>query len=234
MKTILINQEFAPKIFYEYFINRTKVILNKIIFKGYYEVNKIEKQSDTTIGKFLALDKYRNKNVIPEIKNLAIDYFLIQACIHGMLPFEANYQVNSNNTGHNLRMTTTDGKGILTVNQVTKINNSSRDAVYRKNMEHDLVSKLNLWGNDLSTKDDSSVIKYYFELTHGHQSLQPKFVALGMPNDKGGWIVKENLGSPFVNYTDVKPEEIYTAMNELSAFDKSDFEEFLSDFGNIN
>ena len=227
MKTILINQEFAPKILDGYFSNRTKIILNKIIFKGYYEVNKIEKQSDTTIGKFLALDKYRNKNVIPEIKNLAIDYFLIQACTHGMLPFEANYQVNSNNTGHNLRMTTTDGKGILTVNQVTKINNSSRDAVYRKNMEHDLVSKLNLWGNDLSTKDDSSVIKYYFELTHGHQSLQPKFVVLGMPNDEGGWIVKENLGSPFVNYPDVKPEEIYTAMNELSAFDKSDF-------GNIN
>lgn len=234
MNTILINQEFAPKIVDEYFSNTTKEILKNIIFKGYYEVDKIEKQSNTTIGKFLALDKLRNKNVIPEIKNLAIDYFLLQACIHGMLPFEANYQANSNNSGHNLRMTTTDGKGILTVNQVTKINNSSRDAVYRKNMEHDLVSELNLWGNNLSTKDDSSVIKYYFELTHGHQSLQPKFVVLGMPNDEGGWIVKENLGSPFVNYPDVKPEEIYTAMNELSAFNKSDFEEFLSDFGNIN
>lgn len=233
MKNFLINKECGPKIVDSYFDSTIKGILNNIICMGYGEVNRAVNNSDPFIAKLLTLDNYRNKNVTTELKNLSIDYLLMEACKEGMLPFEACYKSNSKGTGKNLRLISVDGKVSLTVNQVATKNRSSRDAVYRKNMQHKFFSQLNL-GEENSVYSDSSMLEYYFELTHGHQSLKPKFVVLGIPNDKGGWIVKESLSSPFIHYTDIEQDKINTETNKLSSFRRNDFEEFLWNMGNTD
>ncbi|MDF7668543.1 hypothetical protein [Lactobacillus sp. ESL0703] len=226
MKIDFDDTKSASELVDEYFNHVDKAILNKCTYIGYKQIIELTKDQNTFLSELLKLDYLRNRNVKPELKNLAVEFMIIKACKQGALSFTPKYVENYKQTGSNLRLFSSDDRAILTINQVSDTNVSSRNARFRTNLRYKYNNQLSLFDTNSSIAD-TSMLKLYFELTHGYQSEEPQFVVLGIPDSKGKWVTKENISSVFERYTDIEREEISTVTNEISKFNKDDFGLFI-------
>lgn len=226
MKNDFDNTKSASELVDEHFSHVNKAVLNRCTYIGYKQINGLTKDRNSFLCELLKLDYFRNKNVKPELKNLAVEFMIIKACKQGALPFTTKYVENYKKTGNNLELFSSDNRAILTVNQVSDTNRSSRNAKFRINLRHKYNNQLSLFDTNSSIAD-TNMLELYFELTHGYQSEKPQFVVLGIPDSKGKWITKENISSVFERYTDIEREEISTVTNEISKFNKDDFGLFI-------
>lgn len=128
--------------------------------------------------------------IMPHLKNWAVEFELQRRCIEGIIPFECTFEANSRRNHKHIELRSNGF--VLTVSQTHSINAIPRECVFRN--DHNWDGQMALSGFD---SDSSSAAKdVYAILTHGQGFLTPAFILCGIPNsDMTSWAQHENLFS---------------------------------------
>lgn len=156
------------------------------------------------------------KHAFPEIKNLAIEFFMMQAVKNGELPFKHRTGYNSNRSHSFLELFNDDS--LFHFNQVRSKSMCARKAECRDRHIRPLSSYINIdEQNNANIECDN---QRYFQLNHGYQSSNPSFITLGIPNRKG---VLE--GTIFL-LEEYRVVEGFYPKSKIESLDDFSFEEF--------
>ncbi|GEM01927.1 hypothetical protein SAMN05421839_1184 [Halolactibacillus halophilus] len=117
------------------------------------------------------------KRLLPEIKNVSIEFFLIQAMKNNELPFK--YRFANNVRGSHPYLELYNDDTIIHVNQVSRKNMCARKAICRDVLFKPIQSYIEFEELDEISYHE----KRYFQLNHGYQTSTPEFVTLGIPNN---------------------------------------------------
>lgn len=115
------------------------------------------------------------KRLLPEIKNVSIEYFLTRTIKNNNLPFQYKHATNSNRSHPFIEIYNDDM--VLHVNQVRTKGSCARKAYVRDKLIKPVKSYMLFNMDDLDYED-----RYYFQLNHGYQTEEPLFITLGIPN----------------------------------------------------
>ena len=69
-------------------------------------------------------------------------------------------------------------------------------------------------------------------MNHGYRSLEPKFIALGIPDDNQGWYAVDNI----LQSTPLQIKKSHNKMtkeNTIQSYNREDFENFILGKGEI-
>lgn len=173
------------------------------------------------------LTSYRGGKLIPEMKNMAVEYTLIQACNRGLLPLKYSLEPTKNKAITYLKLVSLDNKSVFTINQTKDENTSSRSAIFRSELKSPFQSYFNLFDE---SEDEIITSPYdnYFEIDHGYKTASPSFVVLGMPDENHSWMGRLRLLNQIQLLPKNEATDIKTQTQELTNFNISDFESYIS------
>lgn len=151
---------------------------------------------------FLGWEKFREQ-IIPHLKNWAIEYELQRRAKEGIIPFECSVVSNSKRNHNHIELRK-DGF-VLTVSQTHGINSMPRECVFRN--EHCMDGQIALSGFESGDSEFSNEV--YAILTHGGGGPSPTFVLCGIPNpNMSSWAQHVNLIDIVHGITLVDPSPI--------------------------
>ncbi|MBA9086550.1 hypothetical protein FHR92_003028 [Fontibacillus solani] len=156
------------------------------------------------------------KRLLPEIKNVAVEFFVVQAIKNGEIPLEYRIKFNSNFSHPFLELY--NSEVLIHFNQVKTKNQCGRKAFCRDRLIKPIQSYIEV-DNDLETHISYDTQKY-FQMNHGYQTTIPSFVNLGIPNDQG---VLEASVQLLEEYRVI---EGYYPESQIETIDEFTFEEF--------
>ncbi|PLR83891.1 hypothetical protein CVD25_22720 [Bacillus canaveralius] len=167
----------------------------------------------------------RGKTLIPNIKNIAVEFFLVQEIKNGNLPLKWRVGYTSNKSASLIELYTDEL--LLHVNQVNSKNNIGRPAFCRDQYIKHFQSYIDFDEHGLSF-DEIRDKPQYFQLNHGYQSQEPLFISLGIPGENEKWIGEIQLLEEFTlidgKYPKSKPEDI-------KEFSLEEFQQFAEEVG---
>lgn len=214
-KKLLISKSIAERDFNQFFDSERQMLINQCIQTGYDLVNDYCKKAP----EWLALNG-RGKRMIPEFKNSAVEFAIMQASKRKILPFLWSVEENAGKTGTYLKLTYNGA--CFTVNQTRNIDVCSRDAQFRQNLLDEYVTRLNLFDQG----ETATTIKHYFEINHGYQSKHPLFTVAGIPDGNHGWIFSKQLNR-FTALSKGEDEDLKTVSKDISDFGEDEFKDYL-------
>ncbi|MCQ2009283.1 MAG: hypothetical protein ABF629_15210 [Sporolactobacillus sp.] len=137
------------------------------------------KWSDILIKNTAVFQSLRGrKRLLPEIKNVAVEFVAMQAVKNNRLPFQYRMASTSNHSHFYLELF--DGNTLIHFNQVAQRNNCARKAFCRDRLIKPLSSYMDFDSGSIECDN-----KQYFQVNHGYQSVAPLFVTLGIPEKSG-------------------------------------------------
>lgn len=165
----------------------------------------------------------RAKKLIPEYKNMAVEYALARACDQNVIPFSYDFGEVPQNKGLFLQLHSRNGQVVITVNQTRTRHSISRDAKFRMALFDEYDSRLILF-------DDEEVYKgaTYLELNHGYQSQSPKFAVLGKPCENG-YLQGISLPTGLSVSSGGERRDIKTTAKQMAAFSPEEFRRLKQD-----
>ncbi|WP_143451610.1 hypothetical protein [Levilactobacillus brevis] len=168
------------------------------------------------------------QKLLPEIKNMAVEYTLIQACNNGIIPLTWSVEQNTNRSGCFVELKSDDNGCVFTINQTKSRGTKSRKAKLREDLDDVFQSKLILFSSDAEAVNNSIINErpLYFEINHGYQSTEPLFAVVGRPNLDAGWEMQYSLLNQVQLLSKGESNDIKTAAHDLEDFSNSDFEEY--------
>jgi len=167
---MFVIQDEPRKIINNYIDFATRKKLGKLIVDGYKW--SVLLQENTPHFKSLR----GRKRLLPEIKNISVEFFMVQAVMNGELPFE--YRIANNSKGSHPYLELFNDETVIHINQVSRENACARKAICREVLFQPMQSYAEFEElGDISYHD-----KRYFQLNHGYQTKTPSFVTLGIPN----------------------------------------------------
>lgn len=217
-------QRFSPQEFLNNEMDQTRRIILGNVTKAGYELAMKYIQSAPS---FLRMS--RAKKLIPEIKNMAVEYSIMEACNRGSIPLQWSIENTNNPAIQYLKLTTKNNNCVFTVNQTASAGTKSRDAKFRNGLSDAFQSSLNLFLED--NKDNSGLNEgFYFEINHGYESKEPKFAIIGRPMSGNGWDVQYSLLNQIQLLSKGDAIDVSTATEEIKEFNQHDFEEYLDGY----
>lgn len=128
-----------------------------------------------------------SRQILPHLKNWAVEYELDRRCREGILPFESCFVHNSRMNHKHLELR--QGDFVLTVSQTPNVWAMPRDCIFRN--DHCLNGQVALVGFEPEFNNESQV---YGILTHGYAASLPSFVCCGIPApDMRSWAQQVDL-----------------------------------------
>lgn len=213
---ILIAKAVASDEFEKVFDRERQILINQCVNTAYDMVTKYSLQAPEWIT------SGRGKRIIPELKNSAVEFCIIQACKRNILPFEVSFENNARKTGKYLKLKYKEAS--LTVNQTRSVKVSSRDAKFRKELLRTFTTCLNLFNID----ENMIPSKYYFEINHGYQSKTPIFTVAGIPDGNHGWIFSKKLNM-LTALSKGESDDLKTVSKDIESFGPDEFRKYLND-----
>ncbi|HFK1463289.1 hypothetical protein SAMN04487919_104334 [Bacillus sp. ok061] len=216
---IIIPEKSAREVIDENFTKEIRVKLQRIIYDAYM-------WSFRLVENTALLNWERGKTLLPNIKNVAVEFFLVQEIKNGNLPLNWRVSYTSNKSASLIELY--KDNLLLHVNQVTSKNNIARPAFCRDQYIQPFQSYID-FDNNLKFVETVEEKPKYFQLNHGYQSQEPLFIALGIPGANRKWIERIQLLDEFVviegKYPKSKPEDI-------KEFSLEEFQRFAEEVGN--
>lgn len=145
------------------------------------------------------------RQILPHLKNWAVEYELDRRVREGLLPFDSNFVPNSRKNHKHLELR--QGNFVLTVSQTPNVWSLPRDCVFRN--DYCLNGQIAIEGFEQEFSEEKSI---YGILTHGYGSSLPSFVCCGIPTpDMRAWAQQVDLhriirGMTIVDSTPVDEE----------------------------
>ncbi|KRK34366.1 hypothetical protein FC07_GL000573 [Loigolactobacillus bifermentans DSM 20003] len=225
-ETFTIQKVSAQQLLMKEFSMVQRVILGNVIQVGYQSCNDFMQSSKIPL--FLKME--RASKLIPEIKNMAVEYALMQACNKQLIPLKWSLEQTNNIALKYLKLKSLDGKCIFTVNQTSCAGKRSRHAKFREELDLPFQSSLNLFPND----DTHQFIvepdfAYYCEINHGYRSETPLFAVVGKPAAQNGWLGQLSLLGQIQLLPKSEADDTRTAAEDLRNFNLSDFQDFMEE-----
>lgn len=157
----------------------------------------------------------------------AVDYFIVKEIIDSGIDLKVKLKYTSKDYPYIVLMDN-DESFELTINQTKKPDSTAKQAEFRDNLIDKYQSSLFsiVDESDSAGAEDS---KNYFQLTHGYQSEEPKYINLGIPQKNGTWkdyvnimllpqtIQKPSLNTEIAEYKNINLSELqgYKYINEV-------------------
>ncbi|MDU0331954.1 hypothetical protein ACTNDP_22135 [Paenibacillus barengoltzii] len=156
------------------------------------------------------------KRLLPEIKNVAVEFFIVQAIKNGEIPLNYRIKFNSNFSHPFLELYNNDV--LIHINQVKSKNQCARKAFCRDRLIKPIQSYIDV------DSDQGAHISYdsqkYFQMNHGYQTSIPSFVNLGIPNSRGDMEASIQLLEEY------RVVEGFYPKSQIETIDEFTFEEF--------
>lgn len=199
---IIVPQKSARQVIEENFPQHVRMKIPQIMYNAYMWSYRVVENTPL-------LNWKRGKTLTPHIKNMAVEFFLVQEIKNGNLPFNWRVSHNSNKSATLIELY--NDQMLLHVNQVATKKNVARPAFCRDQYIQEFQSYINF-----ERLEDSSEVSHnkpkYFQLNHGYQSMEPLFISLGIPNKNEKWEDNIQLLDEFSvfegKYPKSKPEDI--------------------------
>ncbi|MEK5036344.1 hypothetical protein MKY96_33480 [Paenibacillus sp. FSL R7-0302] len=156
--------------------------------------------------------------LLPEIKNLAVEFLMMQASKSGKLPLKYRTGYNSNHSHSFTELY--DDNVLLHFNQVKSKNKCGRKAYCRDRLVKPVQSYFDIEDNSLVVEEN---VQKYFQVNHGYQSETPLFISLGIPNSMG---ILEGRISLLDEITVIEGARPVSQVKEIDDFDFEDFQRF--------
>ncbi|MGN7359490.1 hypothetical protein ACTHPF_20385 [Paenibacillus sp. SAF-054] len=156
------------------------------------------------------------KRLLPEIKNVAVEFFMIQAVKNGELPLSYRIKFNSNRSHPFLELYNADL--LLHFNQVKSKDQCARKAFCRDRLIKPIQSYIDV--DNTSEASISYDSQKYFQMNHGYQSSNPNFINLGIPNTSGIFEASVQLLEEY------RVIEGFYPKSQIETIDDFTFEEF--------
>lgn len=115
--------------------------------------------------------------ILPHLRNWAVEFELNRRSRLGLLPFDSSFVVNKKKNHKHIELI--NDQFVLTVSQVHKCNMVPREAIFRNDRCLDGQIALDMFEPDVY---DNSSEKIYAILTHGWQTPVPSFILCGIPS----------------------------------------------------
>lgn len=158
------------------------------------------------------------KRLLPEIKNVAVEYFVKEAVKNKELPFKYRIGYNSNRSHPFIELF--NDSVLIHFNQVKRKNQGARKAFCRDRYLRPIESYIDFEDGKIKFDD-----QLYFQVNHGYQTEQPLFVTLGIPNEKGNFESSINLLEEFSVIEGRYPKSKIEQVDEISFEDFQRFAE---------
>lgn len=159
------------------------------------------------------------KRLLPEIKNVAVEFFVMQAAKNKELPFSYRIGYNSNHSHPFIELF--NDSTLIHFNQVRTKRSGGRKAFCRDRHLKPITSYIDF--------EDGNTIKYedqrYFQVNHGYQTETPAFITLGIPNIEGKFESSIYLLEEFSVFEGYYPKSKIENVDELSFEDFQRFAE---------
>ncbi len=168
----------------------------------------------------------RGRTLTPNIKNIAVEFFLVQEIKKGNLPLKWRVSYTSNKSASLIDLFTDDF--LLHINQVAKPTKIARAAFCRDQHIQPFQSYIDFDDNYeyINTVEKK---QKYFQLNHGYQSQEPLFVNLGIPGANRKWIDNIQLLKEFAVYDGRYPK---SKLEDIKEFSLEDFQLFAEEVEN--
>lgn len=118
------------------------------------------------------------KRLLPEMKNISIEFFLTKTIDVERLPFRYRYAYNSNKSHPFLEIY--NDEIVMHINQVANKSSCARKAFFREKFLKPVRSYMLFEELDEINYDN----KHYLQMNHGYQTERPLFITLGLPNQE--------------------------------------------------
>lgn len=142
------------------------------------------------------------RQILPHLKNWAVEYELNRRVQNGLIPFESNFVPNSRKNHKHLELR--QENFILTVSQTPNVWSLPRDCVFRN--DYCLSGQTAIEGFEMEISEDKCV---YGILTHGYSSSLPSFVCCGIPTpDMRAWAQQVDLRGIVRGLTVIDPAPV--------------------------
>lgn len=132
----------------------------------------------------------------------AVDYFLVKEIIDSGLDLKVKLKYTSKDYPYIVIMDNEETFE-LTINQTKKQNSSANQAEFRDNLIDKYQSSL---FSVVDEDGDTEKSKSYFQLTHGYQSEEPRYINLGIPEKNCTWkdyvnimLLPQSIRKPVLN-----------------------------------
>lgn len=199
---IVVAEEVPRKVIEENFEFEIRMKFPKIINDAYFWAHRLIENTAT-------LNWIRGNSLLPNIKNIAVEYFLVQEIKNGKLPLQWRINYTSNRSASFIEIF--NDSLLLHVNQVQNKKCIGRPAFCRdQHLEH--------FQTYFNIEPEKNVVNFvkdkqrYFQLNHGYQSREPLFINLGIPGSNRKWIDNINILEEFASiegrFPKSKPENI--------------------------
>ncbi|MDZ5782088.1 hypothetical protein [Marinococcus luteus] len=119
------------------------------------------------------------KLLLPELKNIMLEFMIIQAVKNNKLPF--NYRINFNSNHSHPYLELYNDDILIHFNQVRTKSSCARKAIFRDKILSSVQTEF-VFDEEVSS-DDLFSDKTYYQFNHGYQTETPQFITLGIPNN---------------------------------------------------
>ncbi|MFD2442531.1 hypothetical protein ACFSO7_00730 [Bacillus sp. CGMCC 1.16607] len=216
---IIVPDKTAREVIEEAFPIEVRIKLPQIILDAY-------KWSFRIVENTSLLNWIRGRTLTPNIKNIAVEFFLVQEIKNGNLPLNWRVSYTSNKSASLIELYSDEI--LLHINQVGSHRKIARAAFCRDQYIQPFQSYIDFDGNSqyLSTVENK---QKYFQLNHGYQSHEPLFVSLGIPGANRKWIDNIQLLKEFAVYKGRYPK---SKLENINDFSLEDFQQFAEEVEN--
>lgn len=216
MSFVIQDSNAGEKMIKNLFQNQTRVQLNSAVNKGYQLA--IHTKENTN---YLNYSKSRGKDILPYLKNFAVEFSIIKYIENGLLPYDYEIKHNRNKSARYFVLFDPHRKIELCINQVKNNKKIGRPAYYRDKRINSFNSYFDF--DEFKGPEIITDKPIYFELNHGYQSLTPSFVILGIPGNNGKWIDTVDISKELNLVTDTgtiqtKEENIDFSFEKLQEY----------------
>ncbi|MCA0150306.1 hypothetical protein LCD52_16095 [Rossellomorea vietnamensis] len=200
--SIVVPEKSARQVIDENFPIELRSKFPKIINNAYFWAYR-------TLQNTSLLNWERGKSLLPHIKNIAVEFFLVQEIKNNNLPLSWRVSFTSNKSASLIELYNDDI--LLHINQVRNKLSIGRAAYCRNQHIQHFQSYINF--ENINDKNNTVQGKpKYFQLNHGYQSQEPLFISLGIPGTNKKWVDNIQLLDEFTvvegQYPKSKPEDI--------------------------
>lgn len=167
------------------------------------------------ISDYPLLDRQNASPLISYIKGQAVSYVLASMAEDGKLPFTPAWQSNKNKSHRHLELCDENNNAKITISQVNKPTSLPRGSRYRQSLSVD-NGQMRMPGFEVSSDN----ISCHAIILHGYQSVEPNFVAIGIPSsDNKCWLERRTLPKMIIvenkqEYEDTNYETLIGAIIE--------------------
>ncbi|MBU7002162.1 hypothetical protein C7M46_00035 [Pediococcus pentosaceus] len=141
------------------------------------------KKADFTVHDAASADKWLSfgkgdMSIFSRIKQQAVETEICKLIENGLLPFDYTFKYNKQKNYKYL--TISNGQKFhMTVNQTSTPNRPAIKAKYRSDENTNFQTAFKLDGDEFLFNNQPE--DEYLELNHGYQTIEPKFVCIGLP-----------------------------------------------------